>query len=93
MRTHQRVQELMEHHDHRLELCLDAVGSGLATPYDVATVLPWTRHERHFDELDVFNQGMAVMETMVHLELLFMRDQVTRDEADGALIFAPMSQT
>jgi len=93
MRTHQRVQELMEHHDHRLDLCLDAVRSGLATPYDVATVLPWTRHERHFDELDVFNQGMAVMETMVHLELLFMRDQVTRDEADGALIFAPMSQT
>ena len=92
-RTHQRVAELLEHHDHRLELCLSAVRSGLDTAYDVASVLPWTRHDRHFDELDVFNQGMAVMETMVHLELLVMRDQLVLDESQGTFIYTPMSQT
>ncbi len=89
MRSHARVDQLIAHHDHRLQLCLDAVEAGADTAYEVAKVLPWTRHDRSFTELDVFNQGMAVMETLVHLDLLAIREQVSRDEADGVLHYLP----
>jgi glyoxylase-like metal-dependent hydrolase (beta-lactamase superfamily II) len=92
MSSHTRVDELLEHHDHRLGLCLAAVESGLATAYDVALVLPWTRHNRSFTDLDIFNAGMAVMETMVHLDLLWLQGKIARDELDGVFVYQAMSQ-
>ena len=47
--------------------------SGPATSQDVARQLPWTRHQRAYADLDVFNRGMATMETKAHLELLVAR--------------------
>jgi glyoxylase-like metal-dependent hydrolase (beta-lactamase superfamily II) len=93
MRSHQRVDELIAHHDHRLGLCKAAVDAGHHTAYDVARVLPWTRHDRSFADLDVFNAGMAVMETQVHLDLLWTRDDLTRERVDGIWMFKVVSQT
>jgi glyoxylase-like metal-dependent hydrolase (beta-lactamase superfamily II) len=77
--SHARVDELLAHHDHRLELCRAAVAAGAATAYDVARQLPWTRHERRIDDLDVFNAALASMETMVHLDLLVQRGLLARE--------------
>jgi glyoxylase-like metal-dependent hydrolase (beta-lactamase superfamily II) len=85
--SHARVGELLAHHDARLERCRAAVAAGACTAYDVARALPWTRRERAFDELDVFNAAMAVMETMVHLDLLAGDGVLTRDEVDGAAVY------
>jgi glyoxylase-like metal-dependent hydrolase (beta-lactamase superfamily II) len=85
--SHRRVDELLAHHDHRLELCLAAVDRAGSSSYDVARRLTWTRHERHFDELDVFNGAMATMETMVHLDLLVRRGRLDRDEVDGTRFY------
>jgi glyoxylase-like metal-dependent hydrolase (beta-lactamase superfamily II) len=68
--VHARVDELISHHDRRLDACAEVVGHGAATAYEGARVLTWTRRERHFDELDTFNQLMAVMETAAHLDVL-----------------------
>ncbi|HSV39417.1 MAG TPA: MBL fold metallo-hydrolase [Nocardioidaceae bacterium] len=92
MRSHQRVDELIAHHDHRLEQSLAAVEGGHHTAYAVARELPWTRHDRKFTDLDLFNGGMAVMETMVHLDLLWIREQVTRELVDGEYIYQAVSQ-
>jgi glyoxylase-like metal-dependent hydrolase (beta-lactamase superfamily II) len=81
--SHARVDELLEHHEARLSVSLAAVHSGLHTPYHVAAALPWTRHQRSLADLDVFNAGMAVMETKVHLDLLVIRGQLERELADG----------
>lgn len=87
--SHARVDELLAHHDHRLRLCLGAVDPGGSTAHEVAGRLTWTRHERHLDELDVFNSAMAAMETMVHLDLLASRDRLTREEIDGTAVYTP----
>ena len=79
MSSHARVDELLAHHDHRLELCLEAVAAGAATAYDVAGRLTWTRHERHLGELDTFNTALASMETMAHLDLLVRRGVLRRE--------------
>ena len=83
--AHDRIDELLVHHDVRLALCRDAVATAGHTSYEVATVLPWTRHERAFSELDVFNSALATLETRAHLELLVARGELTRrDGADGS---------
>jgi glyoxylase-like metal-dependent hydrolase (beta-lactamase superfamily II) len=94
--SHARVGELLAHHDHRLELCRQAVGTDGATAYDVARRLTWTRRERSFDELDLFNSAMAVLETVVHLELLVRRGLLrctngtgVTDAGADAVVYAP----
>ena len=87
--SHTRVDELLAHHEDRLALSLGALSSGPATSQDVARQLPWTRHQRAYDALDVFNRGMASMETKAHLELLVARGVASVEEGDeGVLEFA-----
>jgi len=77
--THERVNELLAHHDLRLAEIHQAVLAGHATPYDVARAIRWTRQQRRFDDLDLFSQIMSVNETAAHLEVLLVRGQVTRE--------------
>jgi glyoxylase-like metal-dependent hydrolase (beta-lactamase superfamily II) len=87
--SHTRVDELLVHHEHRLELCLAALAHGPQNAAHVAAQLGWTRHETAYDDLDVFARGMAAMETKAHLELLVARGFVVRSEAaDGVVTFA-----
>ncbi|HYG93621.1 MAG TPA: MBL fold metallo-hydrolase [Nocardioides sp.] len=83
--SHARVDELLGHHEHRLELCLRSLRSRAASVAAVvAGDLGWTRHETPFDELDLFNRGMAAMETKAHLDLLVARGQAAAtDHPDG----------
>jgi len=81
--THRRVDELLAHHEHRLQLCLEAIEGGCETAHAVAAELPWTRHERRLRDLDVFNAALATMETAAHLDLLAARGLVERAEDDG----------
>jgi hypothetical protein len=78
------VDELLGHHDHRLELCLRGLSADPVTAHDVAGTLGWTRHEHAYDTLDPFARGMAAMETKAHLDLLVARGQaVSADHEDG----------
>jgi len=93
--SHARVDELVAHHDERLALCLAAVQAGRATAYDVAGELPWTRHAKRLDDLDVFNAALATMETHAHLQLLAARGELTRTGTDGVDVYevpAPASR-
>ena len=85
--SHARVEELLAHHDHRLELCRQAVAAGAATAHEVAQRLSWTRHERAFEDLDLFNAALASMETMVHLDLLVRRGRLVRGVVDGTAAY------
>ena len=87
--THARVDELLRHHEQRLEKSLATLAQGALTAFDAAQQLGWTRHERSFDELDLFNRGIAAMETKAHLELLVARGLVTRTTTpEGVVLFA-----
>ena len=88
--SHARVEELLAHHEDRLDRCLVALRArGEATAYDVAGELPWTRHEKSLSDLDEFNGALASMETKAHLELLVARGLATRTVGDdGAVVFS-----
>jgi len=86
--SHARVDQLLEHHEERLQHCLEALAGRSATAYDVAGELPWTRHEHRLADLDTFNSALAGLETKAHLELLVARGLATREEVDGVVVFS-----
>lgn len=89
--SHQRVDELLSFHDHRLDLSLASLAGGPRTAHVVAQDLPWTRHDRAYTELDVFSQGMASMETKAHLELLVAQGRATRTEDTEGVVFTAVA--
>lgn len=89
--AHARIDQLVAHHDTRLGLCLDAVGGGAATAWEVAGELPWTRRNRRASELGPFDAVMAAFETLAHLELLALRGDLLRTEVDGVARFEARS--
>lgn len=80
--VHERVDELLAHHDRRLDATLSAVAAGAGTAHEVARALPWTGRRRSLDELDVFNRMLAIIETFWHLEVLAERGRVRRAEGE-----------
>ncbi|MCW2781451.1 MAG: gloB [Marmoricola sp.] len=85
--SHARVDELVAHHDTRLEQSRLAVESGARTAWDVAGELPWTRHNRKREDLGPFDAVLAAFETLAHLELLALQGKIARKLVDGAASF------
>lgn len=68
--VHARIDELLDHHGRRLDEAHRLAEGRDVTAAEVAGQLRWTRRERRLDELDPFNQMLAVLETCWHLDLL-----------------------
>ncbi|GAB2971784.1 MBL fold metallo-hydrolase [Nocardioides montaniterrae] len=91
--SHARVDELLVHHETRLDQSFASVrGRGDVTAEMVANDLGWTRHERAYRDLDPFNQGMAAMETKAHLDLLVSRGQAAVDVREGTSWYRPATE-
>jgi glyoxylase-like metal-dependent hydrolase (beta-lactamase superfamily II) len=87
--AHARVDELIEHHGRRLDETEAVIRGGARTAREAAARLKWTRRERILDELDPFNQMLAVTETAAHLQLLAVQGRVTRHETGGLRSYEP----
>ncbi|SFP26314.1 Glyoxylase, beta-lactamase superfamily II [Amycolatopsis arida] len=87
--AHSRVDELLAHHDRRLELTARAVAAGSRTAFAAAHELTWTRRGRRLPELDLFNRMLAVIETKSHLDLLVAEDRLAMTELDGVRHYTP----
>lgn len=79
--VHARVDELLAHHDERLDACAALLDGRPRTAYEVARELPWTRRARRFDDLTPLNQMLAVCETAAHLDVLDLRGRCVREGA------------
>jgi glyoxylase-like metal-dependent hydrolase (beta-lactamase superfamily II) len=85
--VHDRIDELLTHHEHRLTATGQAVDHGAHTGLEAAAVLPWTRRNRRLADLDMFNQILAIHETMAHLRVLVERGWLTETTVDGVAHF------
>jgi len=88
--VHERIDELLRHHEERLAATEAAVVAGNSTAFEVTQALTWTRRRRRFAELDLFNQILAIHETMAHLRVLGERGRLSETPADGVARFAPV---
>jgi glyoxylase-like metal-dependent hydrolase (beta-lactamase superfamily II) len=87
--VHARVDELLAHHEQRLDEIAAGVDRGLTTAAEIAGALRWTRRELRLDEMEPFNRMLAVLETDAHLEVLAAQGRVHRDEhtaGDAAVV-------
>ncbi len=75
--VHARADELLAHHEKRLTESAAAVDHGASTGYEVAQQLLWTRREHRLLDMDIFNQSMAIGETVAHLDVCVMRGWLT----------------
>jgi glyoxylase-like metal-dependent hydrolase (beta-lactamase superfamily II) len=80
--VHARVEELLHHHEQRLDATADKIAHGASTGFEVANALTWTRREKRLDDLDLMNQIMAINETVAHLEVLVERGVLTKADVD-----------
>ncbi len=88
--VHQRVTELLAHHAQRLDASEAVVARGAVTGYQAAQVLTWTRRERRFDEMDLFNQILATAETAAHLDVLVLQGRLSCvTDSDGVAHYQP----
>jgi glyoxylase-like metal-dependent hydrolase (beta-lactamase superfamily II) len=88
--SHARIDELLIHHDTRLQAIAVAVEHGARTALDVSRVLLWTRRNRAFGTLAPFHQMLAVTEAVYHLRLLTTQGRLTGGEHDGVIKYAPV---
>jgi len=66
-----RVDELLAHHEERgNEILRVLMEHGPASAYGIAARLSWGRHGTRWEEMQLFQQRMAVTEVLAHLELL-----------------------
>jgi len=84
---HARSSELIAYHERRLDDCFSAVQGGAADALETARAIGWTRHLRHFDQLDEFNQMLAVTETVAHLDVLVDRELIDAEINDGVKLY------
>lgn len=84
--THARVVELVAHHDRRVAEMRACLGSE-RTALQVANEIGWTRHQRAFADLNLFNQMLAVLETQSHLHLLVTSGLATSRVDAGVVLY------
>lgn len=87
--VHERVDELLAHHDHRLEATMTAVQKGAGTAHEVARALTWTGRGRRLEELDDFNRMLAILETYWHLEVIAERGRLRREQVGETVVYEP----
>jgi len=85
--THDRADALLAHHEQRLATAAEAVAAGAQTGLEVARKLRWTRRERKIDELDLFNQMLAVLETVAHLKVLVAQSRLRATRLNGVVLY------
>jgi hypothetical protein len=66
-----RIHELLQHHDRRLQSCIEALGSVPQTAYAVSLQV-------FGSALDHFGRWMAMGETLSHLEHLVHQGQAVK---------------
>ncbi|MCP4416485.1 MAG: MBL fold metallo-hydrolase, partial [Chloroflexi bacterium] len=65
----ERLDEMLLHHDQRLQHTMDAIGNG-------ATVLEVGQKVFGLGNLNIHNLRFAIVETLAHLDLLLIQDQI-----------------
>lgn len=86
--VHTRIDELLDHHEQRLDVAAGHVRAGCATAYEVAAAMSWTRRQRKLDDLDVFSRMLAILEIDAHLDVLTDQGVLVAHEENGVRLYA-----
>jgi len=85
----ERLRELQQHHENRLNEMVAAFNGEPKTAYTIAASVTWYVP---WQELAPFSKRQAVTETLAHLELLLARGVLTKTMQDGIVWYSIAAQ-
>ncbi|MFC2058186.1 MBL fold metallo-hydrolase [Chloroflexota bacterium] len=87
----ERVGQILEHHEQRMEAIFDNLGDVPKTGYEIASQVSWMPEEKEggltWDELDPSQRPPASMEALAHLQLMFSEGRVEKVVKDDITFF------
>ncbi len=81
--VHERIDELLAHHEGRFQAVLAGMDRGASTAAEVAASLTWTSREQPLDSLAPMHRMTAVLEVAAHLHVLEQRGAVVASTEGG----------
>lgn len=78
-----RIEELLRHHEERLEEVLRILGGEWKTAYTVAQDMTWEIDCKNWDEFPAPQKWFATGEAVSHLQYLYALGRVRREEQNG----------
>lgn len=82
-----RVDQLVAHHDRRLDQMRARLDQAGRTAYEVASGLSWRGSEHGWQMLAPFQRRMAITETIAHLEYMYSRGQIGKESKGGRILY------
>lgn len=89
-RLGERVGQLLEHHEQRLQQVLAPIGRDASSARDIASQVEWV--VGLWEQMDGINRLLAIQETLAHLRLLQERGAVITTEKDGVNLYRATGQ-
>jgi glyoxylase-like metal-dependent hydrolase (beta-lactamase superfamily II) len=86
----QRVGELLEHHEERLQQVLAPIRSRPLSARDIAARVEWV--VGFWEQMDSVNRLLAILETLAHLRVLQERGLVVTEEKHGVNLYTAAKQ-
>jgi len=86
---HERIRELEEHHEERMEEMLAGMNGEPKTAYQIAGHVKWVTGD--FQDFSPWMQRAAIGETLSHLEHMVMEGMVERQFEDGKVKYLPVN--
>ena len=91
--VNERIDELISHHDERLQEILDAMDSNETySVRDISANISWRIRADNWDEFPRSQKWFAVGETMAHLHHLANTNRVKMEEKNGELEFTKLEE-
>jgi glyoxylase-like metal-dependent hydrolase (beta-lactamase superfamily II) len=84
-RLSERVEQLLEHHEERLQQVLSPIRGHVLSARDIAAQVEWV--VGFWEKMDSVNRLLAILETLAHLRVLQERGLVTTEEQLGVNLY------
>ena len=84
---HERIAELLKHHEERLAEVEKILGDQWKTSYECARDMTWEIECRNWDEFPAPQKWFATGEAISHLQYLYSQGRVIREEKDGVYYY------
>ena len=84
---HERIAELLKHHEDRLAEVEKILGDQWKTSYECARDMTWEIECRNWDEFPAPQKWFATGEAISHLQYLYSQGRVIREEKDGVYYY------
>jgi glyoxylase-like metal-dependent hydrolase (beta-lactamase superfamily II) len=87
-RCRERIQELKDHHQRRVDEILTILKKGSGTAYQVASGMTWDITWESWDHFPVLQKLFATGEAIAHLQYLREKGMVFRETLGGKLVYS-----